>query len=63
VPAASHITEPDESTVAEPMDEETLKRYEEACRQLDKKLKGVAKEIRESERLTRDDFAIRINAR
>ena len=45
------------------LDPKTRRRYEKARAFFGKKLRPLAKEVRDSERLTKEDFAIRINAR
>ena len=45
------------------LDSESRKRYEEACYAFDEQIKPLARAVNDSERLTKDDYAIRINAR
>jgi hypothetical protein len=45
------------------MDDAGRRRYEEACRFFDEHLASLAKEAEDAEMLTKDDFAIRINAK
>jgi len=58
---------PEKESVIRPkgadLDAETRRRFEEALAKLDEDFKPWTDSIRESERLSEDDFAIRINAR
>lgn len=45
------------------LDAETRREYEEARSFFAEKLSALAKEVADSERLSKDDFAIRINAK
>ena len=45
------------------LDADTRRRYEVACSFFEKQLISIARAVSDSECLTKDDFAIRINAR
>jgi hypothetical protein len=45
------------------MDAETRQRYEKACDVFQQRIDPLAREIVESERLSKDDFAIQINTK
>lgn len=48
---------------ADQLDADTRREYEKACAFFGQKLSPLAKEVVDSERLSKDDFAIRIDAR
>ena len=45
------------------LDESARKKYEKALQSLDEELRPLTDAVRDSEHLTQEDFAIRINAR